>query len=199
LNGLALDRGKVRYVTACSQTDVVDGWREQRHCGGCVVDVASGDIVAQGLSMPHSPRLYRDRLWLVDSGHGHFGYVDLKHGRFEPVAFCPGYARGLCFASDFALVGLSKPRKSTFTGLPLDRRLDEQKASARCGIHVIDLRTGNVVHWLCIEGVVQELYDVIVLAGVVRPKALGFKTEEIRYNVWIDMHGKTSHWAAQQE
>ena len=31
-----------------------------------------------------------------------------------------------------------------------------------------------------IEGVVSELYDVIALPGVLRPMALGFKTEEIQ-------------------
>jgi hypothetical protein len=45
---------------------------------------------------------------------------------------------------------------------------------------VIDLRTGDTVHWLTIAGVVEELYDVAVLPGVVRPMALGFKSDEIR-------------------
>jgi hypothetical protein len=44
----------------------------------------------------------------------------------------------------------------------------------------VDLRTGDAVHWLRIEGGVDELYDVVALAGVRRPMALGFKTDEIR-------------------
>lgn len=47
-------------------------------------------------------------------------------------------------------------------------------------MQVIDLRTGDVVHWVRIEGVVEELYDVVVLPGARRPMALGFKTDEIR-------------------
>lgn len=42
------------------------------------------------------------------------------------------------------------------------------------------MRSGDVVHWLRIEGMVQELYDVVPLPGVRRPMALGFKTDEIR-------------------
>jgi hypothetical protein len=45
---------------------------------------------------------------------------------------------------------------------------------------VIDLRTGDVVHWIRMEGVVTELYDVVSLPSVIRPQALGFKTDEIR-------------------
>jgi len=145
------------------------------------MDVRSNTIVAEGLSMPHSPRLYKGKLWLLDSGSGQFGYVDLKSGRFEPVAFCPGYARGLAFSGDFAIVGLSKPRENkTFTGLALDDLLREKQIEARCQLQVIDLKRGDVVHSLRIEGVVVELYDVVTLPGVRRPTALGFKTDEIR-------------------
>ncbi len=130
---------------------------------------------------PHSPRLYRGKLWLLDPGSGYFGYVDLPQGRFERVTFCPGYARGLSFIGDFAVVDLSLCRENrTFSGLALDDNLRERKAEARCGLQVINLRSGDAVHSLRIEGVVKELYDVAVLPGVRRPMALGFKTEGIR-------------------
>jgi len=181
LNGLALEDGKVKYVTAVSQSDVADGWRDRRHNGGCVIDVQSNEIVASGLSMPHSPRVYRDKLWLLNSGTGHFGYIDRATGQFEKVAFLPGYLRGLTFHGNFAIVGTSKSRENkTFSGLELDDNLKSADAEARCGVHVIDLSSGDVVHWIRIEGVVTELYDVVCLPGVVRPQALGFKTDEIR-------------------
>jgi uncharacterized protein (TIGR03032 family) len=181
LNGLAMKDGRPAHVTAAHACDVVDGWREHRAGGGVVVDVQRNEIVAGGLSMPHSPRWHRERLWLLNSGTGEFGHVELDSGRFVPVAFCAGYLRGLCFVGDFALVGLSKPRENrTFSGLPLDERLRARGGQARCGVQVIDLRTGDVVHWLRIEGVVEELYDVIPLPGVRRPMALGFRTDEIR-------------------
>ena len=181
LNGLAMDNGVPRYVTAVAQSDVADGWRDRRVDGGCVIDVEKNAVIAEGLSMPHSPRLYRDRLWLLNSGTGEFGTVDRDSGAFEPVAFCPGYMRGLGFTGDYAVVGLSKPRDNkTFTGLALDGRLADKNAEAQCALQVIDLRTGDAVHWLRIEGIVEELYDVVVLPGVRRPMALGFQTDEIR-------------------
>jgi uncharacterized protein (TIGR03032 family) len=181
-----MEGDRPRYVTAVSQTDVVDGWRDRRHNGGCVIDVLSDEVILTGLAMPHSPRLYQDNLWLLNSGVGDFGYVDRERGVFEPITFCPGYMRGLAFSGDFAVVGLSKPRHNkTFSGLPLDDNLRAKDAEARCGLLVIDLRTGDIVHWLRLDGMVEELYDVVVLPGVQRPMALGFKTDEIRRVITI--------------
>lgn len=181
LNGLAMVDGQPRYVTSVSRSDVSDGWREHRRDGGILMDVESGEYLVEGLSMPHSPRWYRDKLWLLDSGTGYFGYVDLNIGRFEKVAFCPGFLRGLAFINHFAVVGLSLPRHNrTFQGLDLDDNLSNKHVSARCGLQVIDLDTGDVVHGLRIEGIVEELYDVVVLKGIRTPMALGFKTDEIR-------------------
>jgi hypothetical protein len=50
---------------------------------------------------------------------------------------------------------------------------------------VIDLRTGDDVHWFRIEGMVDELYNVVALSGVRCPMALGFKTDEIRRVIGI--------------
>lgn len=192
LNGLALEAGRPRFVTAASRSDVADGWRDRRKDGGVLLDAESGALVLEGLSMPHSPRRHRDRLWLLDSGNGFFGHVD--GGAFRPLTFCPGYARGLAFLGDWAVVGLSKPRDGTFKGLPLTEALASRGAEARCGLVVIDLRSGDIVHWVRFEGVVEELYDVIALPGVVRPKALGFKTDEVRYTVTAE--GEATIWRA---
>jgi uncharacterized protein (TIGR03032 family) len=190
LNGLALEEGRPRYVTVVSPSDVADGWRDRRRDGGCVLGVPGGRLVCRGLSMPHSPRVYRSGLWLLNSGEGFLGRVELESGRFEPVAFCPGYLRGLAFTGDFAVVGLSRPRRDkTFGGLALEQELARRGADARCGLSVIDLRSGDTPHWVRLEGMVSELYDVAVLPGVVRPMAFGFKTDEIRRTVAIGDEG----------
>jgi len=148
LNGLATKDGQAAYVTCVSQTDVNEGWREHRQAGGVVIDVQNNDVVADGLSMPHSPRWYKD---------------------------------GMSFVGDYAVVGLSKPRgNKTFEGLKLHEKLESKKVQPRCGLQVINLNTGDVVHELRIEGVVEELYDVCVLPGTIRPMAIGFMNEEIR-------------------
>ncbi len=114
--------------------------------------------------------------------------MDLGSGKFESVTFCPGYARGLAFWQDYAIVGLSKPRSGdgTFSGLLLDERLQEKDAEARCGVLIIDLKTGTIVHWVRIEGMIMELYDVGVLLGTQNPMALGFQTQEIEQLITLE-------------
>ena len=187
LNGLALHDGQPRYVTAVSRSDVADGWRDRRSDGGIVVDVESGEIVATGLSMPHSPRLHGDRLWLLNSGAGEFGYVDRASGQFECVAFCPGYARGLAFIGDHAVIGLSLARDNrTFAGLKLEEALSQRDSAPRCGLLIVNLDSGDTVAWVRIEGVVRELYDVAAIPGVRRPSLVGFKSDDVRFVISID-------------
>jgi uncharacterized protein (TIGR03032 family) len=184
LNGLAMENGVPRYVTAVSRSDTIDGWRDRRASGGVVVDVQTGEIVIGGLSMPHSPRIYRDRLWLLNSGTGELGWIEPGAGgsataKFRALAFCPGFLRGLAFHGDHAFVGLSKPRYQRFEGLALDQKLADADSEPWCGVQVIDLMTGACVHWFRLDGAVAELYDVAVVPGVTRPMALGFASNEI--------------------
>src|SRR5207249_2954973 len=62
LNGFGVRDGRVRYATALGETDTAGGWRANKARGGVLMDVPSGEPIARGLSMPHSPRWYRDRL-----------------------------------------------------------------------------------------------------------------------------------------
>ena len=187
LNGLAMRDGKPAFVSAVSTTDVHEGWREHRRNGGVIIDVASGEIVAHGLAMPHSPRCSEGRLYVLNSGTGEFGLIDPATGRFQPICFCPGYARGLTISGNFAVIGLSACRENrTFGGLPLDEALAKQSIQPRCGLLIVDMRTGDIAHSLQISGIVRELYDVAVLPEVQMPMALGFKTEEIRRTISIE-------------
>ena len=190
LNGLALDGGRPRFATMVSASDVVDGWRDKRRDGGVVVEIPDGRVIARGLSMPHSPRLHRGRLWLHNSGTGHFGSIRPDGGEFEPLTFCPGYLRGLALVGDHAIVGLSQPRHDkTFSGLALDEELARRNAEPRCGLLVIDLNSGDVAHWLRVDGMVREFYDVAVLPEVGLPMALGLKTDEIQRTIAIGEPG----------
>jgi uncharacterized protein (TIGR03032 family) len=125
-------------------------------------------------------------LWVLNSGTGMLGSIDPAGGPFVPLAFCPGYLRGLAFSGDYAVVGLSRPRHDkTFGGLALEQELAQRGAEARCGLSVIDLRTGDTNHWVRLEGLVSELYDVVMLPGVTRPTLFGFKNDEIHRTLSI--------------
>jgi len=183
LNGLAMEDGVPRYVTAVSKSDTIDGWRDRRFDGGIVIDVATGEIVIGGLSMPHSPRVYGGKLWVLNSGTGELGWIEraekAQDAKFQVVAFCPGFVRGLSFHGKFALVGLSKPRYERFEGLALDKKLADADSEPWCGVQVIDLDSGACVHWFRVDGPVGELYDVAVVPGVMRAMSLSFASNEV--------------------
>ena len=124
--------------------------------------------------MPHSPRWSLGKLWVLNSGEGAFGYVDIEAQKFNEVTFCPGYARGMSINGKFAVIALSRPRENnTFGGLTLDERLQHHKIEARCGLMIVDLETGSAVEWFRNRGSIQELFDVSVLPGVRQPVILG--------------------------
>lgn len=148
--------------------------------------------------MPHSPRFAHGKLWLLNSGRGEFGYVDTGSGKFEPLVFCPGFARGLSILGNIAIVGLSKPRDKTFSGLELDAELERHSTPAICGLVVIDIDRGEILHQVHVQGDVEELYDVATLPGVNCPKAFGMKADDVRHNVWLKDGEKTARFTASE-
>jgi uncharacterized protein (TIGR03032 family) len=177
LNGLAIVDGMPKYVTAFGETDSPEGWRPGKVNGGVIIDVESGETVARGFSMPHSPRVHDGRLWVLDSGRARLCTVDIQSGKIETVAKLPGYTRGLAFAGRFALVGLSKIReKSVFGGVPIA----EQSEQRKCGVWVIDTHTGSMVATLDFQDSVEELFDLQLLYGIHCPAIMGLQKETIR-------------------
>lgn len=164
LNGLAVVNGLPRYVTALAETDTPAGWRAVKHNGGCLLEVPGGQLVARGLSLPHSPRVAGDKLFFLHSGKGELALVDPKQGQVTSVAAVPGIARGLAIHGDYAFIGLSRARP-TLEGVPVVA--DREKL--QCGLCVIDLRTGGVVADLRFTAGLEEVFDVQVLPGMVSP------------------------------
>jgi uncharacterized protein (TIGR03032 family) len=134
-----------------------------------LIDVESNLILTKGLSMPHSPRWYDGRLWVLESGTGSLGVVDKTTGHFERVCSLPGFTRGLDFAGNLAFVGLSQVRESAvFGGLPITETLAPEDRN--CGVWVVDIRTGETVAFLKFEEAVQEIFSVTVLRNLTFPE-----------------------------
>jgi uncharacterized protein (TIGR03032 family) len=179
LNGLALVDGTPTWATACGPSDTPTGWRDHRSGGGVVLHIPSSTIAATGLSMPHSPLWHEGKLWLLNSGTGELGWIE--GGRFVPLCFVPGFARGLAFVGATAVVGLSKLRSPQFTGLALEDRLqaDGIAPGGCCGLRVIDLVSGAILHSLDLPEPLDELFDVAVLPGVRQARAFGLQDDDI--------------------
>jgi uncharacterized protein (TIGR03032 family) len=145
LNGLAVVDGHPRFVSAV---------------GGVVIDVERNQVLAENLPLPHSPRWHRGRLWILNSGRGGLGTVDLDSGRYHEVARLPGFTRGLDFVGKYAFVGLSHDIE--IASLPLEKR--------RCGVWVVDTETGKTLAFVEFRGEVQEIFSVVVAPGVRFPE-----------------------------
>jgi Domain of unknown function (DUF4915) len=170
LNGIAMVDGDPKYVTVLGETNYAEGWRDNQARGGCLIEVPSGEIVARGLSMPHSPRVYDRRLWLLDSGWGRLVVVDSDTGKCTRVAEFPGFTRGLAFCDRYAFIGLSQIRdRATFSGLPLNRGTQRLE----CAVWVLNIDTGKSVGFLKFHGDCTELFDVQVLHDYRKPTVLG--------------------------
>lgn len=191
LNGMGARDGQLAYATACAETDAGYAWKAQKNGGGLLIDVQADETITRNLSMPHSPRWHDGKVWLLNSGDGQLGYVEPADGRFVPVADCPGFARGLHIVGDYAIVGLSQLRDNTFaSGMRIKAKLEAQQIPQRCGLLVIHLKTGQIVHWLTIEGGITELYDVAFIPGIRRPYTPGFGQPELHrhaFNVPDDL------------
>lgn len=168
LNGLCVVEDRVKYVSALGETDEPDGWRRNKRDGGIVIDTETNEIVARGLSMPHSPRWYRDRLWILNSGSGGFGFINPQNGSFEVVTELPGFTRGLDFVGPLAFIGLSQVRESAvFSGI----KIAESSAESRlCGIWIVNIETGHTVGFVRFEEAVQEIFAVQILHNALYPE-----------------------------
>jgi uncharacterized protein (TIGR03032 family) len=182
LNGMAIENGVPRYVTALAETDTAAGWRADKARTGCLIDVRSGEVLARGLAMPHSPRVRDGRLWVLDSGNGQLVKVDRATGQREPVEQVPGYTRGLAFSGQFAFVGLSRIRETNvFGGLPISERRDQ----LCCGVAVVDLVSGRSVATFQFLSAVEEIFAVDVIPNHRHPVFGGASHDEQQQEVWV--------------
>lgn len=159
LNGLALRDGLPRYVTILGRTDDPLGWREHKADGGMLMDITTNQVLLDGLSMPHSPRWHKDRIWFLESGKGSISQYDPDTGKTKEVARVPGFTRGFQLIGDVAFVGVSKVRESaTFSGLPVTRL-----PKRICGVWVVDIQTGKELTFIEFTTGVDEIFAVTVL------------------------------------
>ena len=178
INGLALEEGKPRYVTALGESNIEKGWRRDKVSGGILIDVEKDEIVLRNLSMPHSPRIYDDALYFLLASTGELARTTLDAGSFEIIAQLPGFARGMARYQNYLFVGLSRLRKSspTFADLPIAQR------SLFSGFVVLDLQSESIVATFKYESGCEEIYDIQIIPAVHRPGILEKEKETKRPN-----------------
>lgn len=164
LNGLCMEDGEAKYVTLFAPTAEPNGWRDMPFNAGMLWSVEEQEAVCSGLVQPHSPRLHEGELYVLNSGAGEFGRIDLKTGTYECIAFVGGYGRGLSFIGDYAVFGISKPRHNAYIqNFPLHDRLRALGEIDRCQLVAVNLKTGDVIPAVTFEGAARELFDTLII------------------------------------
>ena len=167
LNGMAVSKNSIEYVTALGTTNTTQGWRENKIGGGVIIHVPSGEIVLQGMAMPHSPRLYNKKLYFLNSAMGELRICDPEKRTSEVIVKLGGFARGMARFGDFLFIGISKLRHTTdvFKSLPIAK-------TSYAGVEVVYLPYKKVIGQIKYETSVDEIYDVKILPGLCRPGIL---------------------------
>jgi uncharacterized protein (TIGR03032 family) len=168
LNGMVVVNDKPKYLTALGSTNSAKGWRTTKANGGILIDADSQEFILNGLPMPHSPRLYKEGLFVLLSATGELARVDIGKQSYEVVYRFNGFVRGMDRIGDFLFIGLSKLRttSASFGDLPIAAH------SPMSGVAVFHLPSGKLVAQLKYETSVEEIYEVKVLQNSIRPSIM---------------------------
>lgn len=176
LNGLAMEDDLPKYVTALSQTDTKEGWRENIMGSGVLMEVPGGDIILEKLAMPHSPRIIEGELYVLESGTGKLLKVDPKNKKAEVVYNFERFIRGLAYKDGLMFIGASKIRETskTFNGL------DVKENSKHAGVIVFDLKNKRVLGQIDYLTTVDEIFDVQLLDNCRKPAIINKGDDRIK-------------------
>ncbi len=192
LNGMAMREGQPAYVTALGQGDAWQSWRDNISKSGVVMDVANNEIICEGLAMPHSPRWYNGKLYVLLSASGQLISVDTDNGKVEVVKELNSFVRGMAIYKDYAFIGTSRLRQNSSTFKHLAIAQQAQQA----GILIVHLPTAALSGFIRYQSSVDEIYDVQILPNALRPNILNNLTEDYKMSLSIP---NASFWAKKQD
>ena len=70
------------------------------------------------------------------------------------------------------MLTISLPRSVAFDGLPIADAMRRRGATPWRGLIIIDLRDGDIIEWLRVEGVITELFDIASIVCIRSPRAI---------------------------
>ncbi len=166
LNSFATDaQGRVRFVTAFAETDTPRGYRDGPLASGVIIDVMQDTIIAKGLGMPHSVRLYDDKLYVLDSATGSLWRMDLETRAGTAMAYLPGFTRGMCRIGDVLIIGVSPMRD---TARQLNLPVFAETTDFHAGLAAVDMHSGQILGMLHLPKTIIEILDIGLVPDVRR-------------------------------
>jgi acetolactate synthase-1/2/3 large subunit len=142
-----------------------------RPATGCVVDVATGSVVIDGLRAPHTPRRVAGGWLVCNSADGEL--VEVTDGGTRRVlATFHGWPRGMVVTPSAVFVGVSPARR------------DLASRAATSHVVALDRRTWEVTGEVAVPA--REVYDLVAVpAGVVATLAAEFADGQGRVESYV--------------
>jgi uncharacterized protein (TIGR03032 family) len=192
LNGMTMLNGKPKYATAFNSGNTPQSWRNKITESGIIMDVENNTIIAKGLAMPHTPRIFNNELYVLLSATGELVKVNTTNGDYEVIIKLDGFVRGMSYHKDYLFIGLSKIRKdsSTFGKLPFSEKANES------GIVVVHLPTKSIAGKITYLTTLEEIYDIHILADKIRPNILNTLTDDHKKGLMIP---NTTFWRQEKK
>jgi len=111
---------------------------------GVIFSGKTRDVIARGLTRPHSARFYKGKIWVNNSGYGEVGFIENE--KFVSAVKLPGWTRGLCFYKNIMFVGVSRVLDRFKQYAPGLKNVKQQ-----CGIYAINTENFEIlgsINWL---------------------------------------------------
>lgn len=191
LNGMAMQNGLPKYVSAFGTGNTPQSWRDNVSKTGIIMDVESNEMLATNLAMPHTPRLFNGELYTLLSATGELIKIDTKTGKYDVVVKLDGFVRGMALQQDYLFVGLSKLRQNSSSFA----QLEIAKKSNQAGIAIVHLPTGSVAGHINYLNSLDEIYDVHLLPGKMRPNILNTIKDDHKQGITTN---QSTFWRAPQ-
>jgi uncharacterized protein (TIGR03032 family) len=191
LNGVALLNGEPEYVSALGNTNTPKGWKENKSKGGLIMHVPTNKILVEGLSMPHSPRIFGDKLYFLNSGKGELMAMDIKTNVVSVVKSFPYFLRGMALHGDYLFIGLSKIRKASTSF----QELQISETADTAGVIIMYLPYQSIVANIKYENSVEEIYDLQIVP-LKRPGLVSTQKETFKRAIQTE---NSSYWLLASE
>ena len=177
LNGMAMKDGKPKYVTTFNKENSRDSWNKTKIYDGTLIDIDTNEILLDGMIMPHSPKYYKDHIYVCESGLGVVWKYNIKTKQKTELIKLQGFTRGIYIYGGLMFVGTSEIRTSDIENpIPISKEFEKTFA----GIWIINLEDGSEIGNIIFDGDIDQIYDIAIIPNSINPELLKQNSSLIR-------------------
>lgn len=174
LNSMIMEEGLPSHVSMLAMTDEKDGWRKDVMNTGAIMTVPHGEVIADGLSLPHSLLDGGDYIYFLESGKGTLNRIHKTSRKLEVIYNFQRFVRGLNRVDNYFFISYSALRESSKTF----QSISFENSSDKAGVIVFDAQKETIVAQLEYESDIEEIYDLEIFDGYLKPAIINENQEQ---------------------